>query len=396
MQFSNDNIFTTKISDIISFGSFIGKYEAISLQQDIKDKNGNILISAKRPLRESTLKSLLNKELASSYEISLVISKELRDALADKVSKEFRRIISLSDFSFPAFLFEKKNINMHRIIRVTMRNRFFMNFLTKILYENKKIKIHLLEVCAISTGLMASLKGSDYRYAHFMRLFQAAILHDYAISELPNWDEEEAFEGKSKHDMESANKISGNELSSDISEIILKNNHLNQEYSNDDLSTEDSWFNNPVKLSSAILNLAEYYTYAKRLIGAQNNKDEMGLVMYQIGVHTEKGYFPRQLVKILETYFRKYAVFFEYGKQIGALQNQCIHKKFALAYPKPKATQILCKNNSVPCKLRLYGQPLMVVSAEGDTWARLGEQIRPGWHDKCNLSVKLPTPPNIF
>ncbi|MDH5718712.1 MAG: hypothetical protein OEZ22_13890 [Spirochaetia bacterium] len=399
MQFENNNIFTTKLSDIIAFANFLGKYEAIALHQEIKDKNGNILISAKRPLNENLVKSLLKRDLDNLGEISLVISNTLRDAIAERIYKEFQKIVNLGEFSFPAYLFEKKSLDLKRIIKVTIRNHFFLGYLIKIIFENKNIKNHLIEVSAIAVGLMANLVNKNYKYGHFMRLFQAAILHDYSITNNPNWEEEENFEGKTQHDIQSAHAISGNELSSDISEMILNHNHLKQSFKKDESAKEEEeWFENPVILSSVILNLVEYYTHAKRIISQQKgNKDEMTLVSYQIALQTEMGFFPIRLLRLFESYFTKYTKFFKYGEEIAIIQNACQYKKYALAYPKPKATQILCKNSKVTCEeFRLYGQPLMVVVPESDTWIRLGENIPPGWHDKCKLSLKLPKPPDNF
>ena len=397
MEFVNKTFYTDKVSELNSFGSFLGNLQYLSLDAELKDKKGNILVQPKRPLTAQIVKALSSREDDNEFKFYLDNSKSFNEALVARIVKEINQHISLADFSYASFLLDKQRINTSRVATLALGNDFFKGFITMLLYEHKPIANHLFEVALTSVGLMANLKPNTFSNGELAKIFIAGILHDYSISQTVMWEEKDIFssENPNQHDVESASQVSNQKIDEDIPEIIKYNNHLRNNYQG--VAKGGSWFNDPVELMSVIINIVEYYTYVRRDVMKRGGvEDPMSVVMYEISLEAEKGFFPKPLIGLFEGYFSKYAEFFKYGEGIGAVENKCPHGPYALAYPKPKSTQVLCKNSEVPCPHRYSGKQLNVVRSENDMTGRYGEHLYPGWYDKCDFSEQLPAPPKNF
>lgn len=393
MMFSDGHFQTTSIADLTRFARFLERYDTISLKNEIKSRNGQILVMAERPLTENFIKSLLTRNDIQEDTFIFVNTENFKASIINKIIKEFEKRLDMSDYSFASFLLKQQEFDIRRVVRGSFSNSFFFGFLTTIIMEKKAITDHLIEVALTSIGLLLNSKIEQLKYSDLIKLFQAAILHDFTITDKISWEKEDTFETKVEHDRESAMAVSDKELSPDIPEIILSNNKLQPFYRE---ATDVKWYKNLTEIMSVTLNLVEYYTYLKR--NSDNTKpasgekrDEMSMVLYQLSLITEKGYFPSILLSHFEKFFNKYEHFFQYGKAIGKVEAMCIFEKYAYAYPKPKSTQLLCKNSSFPCEHRFYSQPLKVVQDHSSV--RFIEKLYLGWYDKCLFNKFLPEPP---
>ena len=392
MRYENGQFSTEHINELMAFGNFLGGLEFLSLDHEIKDAKGNILVQAKRPLRSSILKALSTRS-EQQWQFYLHNSDNFKASLTGKLIKEINARMNLAGFSFASYLLNRQRINITRIVTAAMKNEFFVGFVTLLLLKQKPIMEHLFEVALTSLGILANYKKEELQTSEMARIFQAGMLHDFTISESVYWEKDEEFQEEPDHDKKSAEAISDKNLDPSVPDIVSTSNQLKNNYLN--ATRDDSWNYSMSELSAVILNLVEYYTFACRLVAEQNVEDETARVMYLISLQAEKGYFPKPLIAIYEQFFDKYAEFFKYGEAIGAIENLCPHGPYALAYPKPKSTQVLCKNSEVPCIHRIAGKPLNVVNADND-FNRFGEQLYPGWYEKCRFSEKLPEPPKIL
>ncbi|MCE9499728.1 MAG: hypothetical protein K8R21_04405 [Leptospira sp.] len=389
MKHDGKFFFTSRINTVNRFADYLGGLELIRLEDEIKDEEGRVLIQAKRPLRDSILQSLLNRGMDDKVTLRFENHKGFSGALVTAVMKEIERFVSLSSFSFASHLLKKSEMDLIRVVNGAMQNDFFSGFITLQLYEKNQIMEHLFEVAITATGIFAVLKPKDYSYSDLIHIFQAGILHDFAMAESTKWEEEEDFDKETDHDLRSANGLKDKEIHGDIPEIIQTHNHLEKKYIG--AEKKDSWYQNPVELSGIIIKLLEYFCFLKRKLNTDD--DFLPKVMYHISLQAEKGYFPKYLLSFFIDHFSKYEDFFHYGASIGKVENMCPHGSYALAYPKPKSTQVVCRDSSIPCMHRLASQNIKVVSLENEKYSsRLGEQLEPGWYEKCAFSDKLPEP----
>jgi len=392
MEYLDGHFQTDKIAKLTEFARFIGRYDIISLKNEIKTNNGNTLVQAERTITEKFMKSLLTRDDLVIDQFIIKNTENLKAAIASKITKEFEAKLDLAEFSFCAYLLNKKPLDIRRIVRTTLNNKFFLGYVTNQFFNETHIVEHLTEIALTSLGLINSI-SKDVTYSDFSNIFMAAFLHDYSIGDDKNWETFDDFAALHDHDKDSAAAVSDKELPSIVPEIILTNNKLRITFQGND---NEQWYANNTELSSTILNLAEYFSFLKREANRDKpESDEMPIVIYQLSLATEKGYFPKHLVGVFENHYSKYNFYFQYGARIGAIEAKCILNDLARAYPKPKATQLLCKDSSEECVHRIISQPLKVVS-DKITKDKIFEQLNSGWYDKCNFSDSLPNPPEKF
>ena len=78
----------------------------------------------------------------------------------------------------------------------------------------------------------------------------------------------------------------------------------------------------------------------------------------------------------------------EKNNKIAQIENQCLHPPSAWAYPKPKASQVLCKNNHHTCPHYVSGWNISVISTQ-EAIGYIGTNLRPGSYPKCRLEKDL-------
>ncbi|MDH4263449.1 MAG: hypothetical protein OEV78_10440 [Spirochaetia bacterium] len=391
MQFLENHFEVSDLIEIIKLARFVEKYEVLTVKNEIKTVQGNILIQNGRNLTENLVKSLQARTDLAKDIFIIQNSENLKMSIVNRIHKEYLKKMDLSDYSFCAFLINKNPLDFRRILRGSLNNGFFLGFLTDLFMNNYEILPHLIEVSLTSIGLLSNTKDDEIDYSDYIKLFQASILHDFTLTKDRQWQKSDSFENDNNHDRESAMSISDKNLPPDISEIILAHNKLQVKYIN---NSELKWYGSKLELLIGILNLSEYYTYIKRL-RQENLDNEMAIVLYQLSLITEKGYFPLHLLGLFEAYFSKYSKIFKYGQQIGKIEGMCVKEsKIAAAYPKPRSTQLLCKNSTIPCEHRIYNLPLKVVT-DKKIGSSIFEVLTTGWYDKCKFAIHLPDPPEI-
>ena len=391
MQFNEDHFEVLDLTEVIKLARFVEKYEVLTVKNEIKTVQGNILIQNGRNLTENLVKSLQTRTDLAKDIFIIQNNENIKMSIVNRIHKEYLKKMDLSDYSFCAFLINKNPLDFRRILRGSLNNGFFLGFLTDLFMNNYEILSHLIEVSLTSIGLLSNIKDKEIDYSDYIKLFQASILHDFSLTKDRQWHKSDSFDIENNHDRNSAMSISDKNFPPDISEIILAHNKLQPKYIN---NSDIKWYNSKLELLIGILNLSEYYTYIKRL--RQDNLDnEMAIVLYQLSLITEKGYFPLHLLGLFEAYFSKYANIFKYGQQIGKIEGMCIKEsKIAAAYPKPRSTQLLCKNSTIPCEHRIYNLPLKVVT-DKKIGSSIFEVLSTGWYDKCKFAIHLPDPPEI-
>ncbi|MBE7410682.1 MAG: hypothetical protein L6Q54_03130 [Leptospiraceae bacterium] len=391
MEHDGKYFFTNRVGQIYKFGEFLGNLDYLRLEDEIKDEEGRVLVQAKRPLKDTILQSLINRGLDEKLTLRFENTEYFESHLISMVISKSDKLLGLNSYSFPAHLLKSTEVDMDRVIRSALKNKFFLGFMILTMFNESAVLDHLFEVTLTSIGLYATQKKDNLTYSELIHLFQAGMLHDYTTMNSVKWEEEEIFGGESNHDALSASEIDRKEIAKEVSKIIDGHNRIELRYLNAD--KRDNWYSDPVELSRIILKLVEYFNFQKRLLANEESSTEK--VMYDISLQAQKGYFPNPVIKGFVGFFNKYTEFFTYGSDIGKVENKCPHGKFALAYPKPKSTQVVCKNPEIPCKHRLASQPIKVVAIENEKHkSRLGDHLEPGWYEKCAFSNDLPIPPN--
>lgn len=396
MEFLDDVITTNEIHDLFRLGNTVGNVEALELKESIKDDNDKVLLQAKRPLKINLLETLDDKYKGKKFNFVIELTEDLILKVFSVLKKDIDKKLGMYDYSFAGYLFKKNKIDLIRVLKRALSKNFFVTYLLSLLYADRKIWDHLMEVSLTSLGLLASISDDDIEYQDYGVMFQAGMLHDYSIVNLSNWSDHENFESQdADHDKKSGQGIAAKDLNPMVKEIIENHNHLRVRFLEENEAKSTRWYNSKTDIMSTILNVVEYYIWFKgeSKVNESESESATGSVLYQLGLLTEKGNFPYGLMKFFKIFYSKYTEIFEYGQNIGAIENSCVHKRYALAYPKPKATQVLCKDNLKDCPKRIHSQRINVVKNQTEENNRYGTELKKGWYDKCSLTSELPNPP---
>jgi hypothetical protein len=124
---------------------------------------------------------------------------------------------------------------------------------------------------------------------------------------------------------------------------------------------------------------------SKRFAGYDNAND---LLILSFAYNTEKGYFSKQIGDIMIDSFKQYDGVIKKVRKIAEIENMCLFKDSAWAYPRTEPAQILCKNKEYKCKYVETGWDICIVS-EKEAMGYVGMKLLPGIYPKCALESKL-------
>lgn len=110
------------------------------------------------------------------------------------------------------------------------------------------------------------------------------------------------------------------------------------------------------------------------------------VVMFAYNV--EKKNFNEEIANPMIDCFRQYEKIIKRIRKVAKLENLCLHPPSAWAYPKPKAVQILCKNNHHTCHHYISGWNINVISTQ-EAIGYIGTSLTPGSYPKCRLEKDL-------
>lgn len=113
-----------------------------------------------------------------------------------------------------------------------------------------------------------------------------------------------------------------------------------------------------------------------------------------LAYNTAKGYFEKTLVIGSLGRFREYEVDIKHLAALAQVEGGCIHGgRYAWAYPKPRATQVLCSENLFACPHIKTAWTFHLVAPQR-AYGRIGRNLPAGTYHKCALEEDLPPSPS--
>jgi hypothetical protein len=111
-------------------------------------------------------------------------------------------------------------------------------------------------------------------------------------------------------------------------------------------------------------------------------------VSFRVAYNARKGYFNLSIVQPVLHKFREYELEYRSLMLIADIEGRCLHPPSAWAYPKPRATQIICKHGITSCPHLQTGWDLHVISPQ-DAFGWIGASLDAGRYQKCHLESEL-------
>lgn len=411
MYITSKGIEFNNLKEFSKFASDNNLVGFIQLKEAIKDKTGNILIKELVSIKESALKKLESMDGQYEPNFKVHMNDELLEKLALAIAKKVTPYIDESKNQFIKHLFDHNSSiisNYTSFIQSSFYETRILLIFYRLMVERPEFFEYSIELALLTLGTIIQ-KPHPLKFIH-RHAFLGGFFIDMVYSESDYWrqtyySEPDMIQVSKLSSItaqnvglsdEIAQAIEGNILPEIYTETkvepidyeVLKRNSLLQKVDRGEESQEvDAVRPDAVHLLTEAMKIARFIKETfKKLENSKDDTVEQLLIMFTY--NTEKGIFLKDLAYPLISRFKEYKSTVTRIRKIAELENKCINPPSAWAYPKPQATQILCKNKVYTCKYFIGGWDISIVNPQ-TALGYLGLPLNPGAYPKCKLEKEL-------
>ena len=419
MIIRKDEIEFVNASEFYKFVSTNDLFGIIQLKEPLLDANGKLLIREKVNLNESLIKKITTLEGKYVSILRASLNKNLTDKLAERLAKEAIQKIEdqeNSDILYHLFENNQTGVNNYKAI---IQNAFYdpriVIFLFRLLTEKKEffdycISLGLLTLAAV-IQVPFQIRFVN-RYAFLTGIFCDACLMDteYWKEAITNGQDLTLIAKTSASFLTKNNLptvIVNSIASADFQSLQIEQNPqfrvslttLNSispsievpvDYQDagtlEDDSPPEEDVSNLIEIIGEALKISKFITILQMKLAGSERLAEKLIAIFSYNV--EREVFRKDMSNPMIAMFKEYQEAVAKARRIGAVENMCLYKPSAWAYPKPDPTQILCKNKVTECPYIVSGWDIKIVS-DKDSIGYLGTRLFPGQYPKCKLEEHL-------
>lgn len=402
--------------------SFIREYEMsglVKLSEPIVDNSGNVLFKENLFLKESILNRLEEMEGQFKPIFKVIITEDILKRLRVSLSKRFLKILEDPGNDFLRELYEETRHRYKDYIRSAFYgNRSLVLTFFKISKENRPFFYHAGTLGLLSLGIMIQ---RAYRVRFINRnAFLSGLLADLPLSGGTIWKNypegeqekkalarkgaelarrfkmpEEICEAIQNHPfLESQPSLIPAELPAGLDDLndeefdeLIGGESEGEEAGEMNYPTMDPAQSGPAAtLITECLKIARYVVFSTAKIERKEHFAEE--LVYNVAYNAARGYFHKELINPLIKRFRAYEETARKVMRVAEIEQHCLFPPSAWAYPKPRASQILCKNHIMDCPKIVMGWDIHVVSTQ-DALGWIGAPLKAGEYSKCSLEDEL-------
>jgi hypothetical protein len=383
----------------------------IQLKEAIKDKTGNILIKELVSIKESAIKKLESMDGQYDQNFKIHMNNDMLEKLGFAVAKKITPYIDDSKDEFIKHLFDHSSSiisNYTSFIQSSFYEPKILLIFYRLMIERPEFFEYAIELSLLTLGTIIQ-KPHPMKFIH-RHAFLGGFFIDMVYSESDYWKQTYYTEA----DMIQVSKLSsitaqnvglsdevvqsieGNILPEIYTETkvvpldyeTLKRNSLLLKVDRGDSESEnDPARPEAIHLLTEAMKIARFIKEThKKLENSKEDIVEQLLIMFTY--NTEKGIFLKELAYPIIARFKEFKSTVSRIRKIAELENRCVNPPSAWAYPKPKATQILCKNKVYGCKYFVGGWDISIVNPQ-TALGYLGVPLNPGSYPKCKLEKEL-------
>ena len=391
-----------EFSDLKEFSKFITDLDLlgiIQLREALKDKKGNILIKELVYIRDSSIKKL--ESISDQYIpiFKVQTNSELIGKIRKKISQEVTPVINETEKSFISILFTQ-NVSGMKNTENLIGNSFYSDNLVLTLYEimigDKDFFQHIIRMGLLCLGTVIQ-KNYAIKLIH-RNAFLTGLCADLIFFKTNYWKNANLDDSLMLSIMKLNITIANNivrglyvvESPDNIDIELLKQNPFFQNpfSESEKKSTADNeYYADTIKVLTEALKITRFISEANKNM-EQNDDDIVQKLIVMFAYNVEKKNFDEEIANPMISCFRQYEKVIKRTRKIAQIENQCLHPPSAWAYPKPKASQVLCKNNHHTCPHYVSGWNISVISTQ-EAIGYIGTNLRPGSYPKCRLEKDL-------
>ena len=384
----------TSYRDFLKFTEYAGEGVQLEFAEPVHDSAGAVLIQRGLHVRPNLLKNLWQFFNAGNLNENIVIAdtKQLHTAIRERICRSLFRCLQPGRFHVAQALTDASQVNIRGVLSNLLQRHDVMPVFMKLDQAEDPLLPHLGEVALVAGGFAEQYcraSGNEKLMRETVRTaIYAGLLHDIALADDDDFllnDIEKIRE--SNHAAKSAEQAK--KLIAAVPEpvmAIIAEHHRDTNVFDPD---GDSLLP-PERIAAESLALSEYIFVQLR---SQYRKDESmnsaELLFYELGRAFGQGKFHPQFKMITSRLWENLFATLYYGYEIGQVENRCLHKPSAIAYPTPRCTQIMCHDHVTKCANYDDHLPLEILQATRFP-GRPGTMITPGKYGKCRLATELP------
>ncbi|HMV44370.1 MAG TPA: hypothetical protein PKD50_17685, partial [Leptospiraceae bacterium] len=172
-------------------------------------------------------------------------------------------------------------------------------------------------------------------------------------------------------------------------EVLKQNPFLQSSESqkeNNQNPSDNEYYEDTIRILKEALKITRFISETNKKLA--DSDDIIQKLIIMLAYNVERKYFDPELADPMIDCFRQYEKIVKRMRKIAKLENLCLHPPSAWAYPKPKAVQILCKNNHIGCLHYISGWNINVIVAQ-EAVGYIGTNLKPGSYPKCRLEQQL-------
>ncbi len=404
-----------ELKEFTMFVNSLDLFGAVQLRDSIKDKKGNILIKDNVNIKETTLKKLesIPGQFESKFRVNM--TSELTGRIKKVLTAEIMPGIKKSKNEFISILYNNDQssiVSTEGLINSAFYSNDLVLVLYKIMLEQKDFFQHIVSMGLMCLGTVIQKNYNIkliHRYAFLTGLFSDIVFFRTDYWRNSNLDETLMGKLAKLNGQIAQNVAMPMQIVSAIQNHVVKGvyivdkpdpmdfNILNQNpflenvpretgVSDDYELVDNEHYDEIVKILTESLKITRFISETYKRISGADNVAEKLVVMFCYNV--ERGIFNQEIANPMIDRFKEYEQIVKRTRKIAELENKCTYPPSAWAYPKPKATQILCKNKVIECPHYIGGWDINVVTAQ-EAVGYVGTALKPGSYPKCKLEKEL-------
>ncbi|TGK03191.1 hypothetical protein EHQ53_07030 [Leptospira langatensis] len=431
MKVSPKSLEYTSIEEVLNFVRDYGAGNMLRFLHAIEDNSGNVLVKEEVQVKESALARL--KEIKGQYnaDFKIKLTKELVGQIQDKLCEKIVFQLKTTDKKFLKFMYEENTFNYKGIIRNALSNKKHLLALFKVYEVNANFFKHICELGLLALGIVLIPDALKYkmlrRYSFLGGVFMdiARVSGDQWNRPFPDDTEKTRIAKQCANFMQkldlpefvcsaASNHVPlGLQDNTEVSAIPAKKGDRENpdetffaelliedgESDSGPAAEEEEESGLPDKsedfLRELLTDSLKIARYIHTVSSFTHDKEYvMEELVYFLAYNTTRGYFNELLANPLVNLFKQFEENVKRMRKLAEVEMQCLHPPAAWAYPKPKASQVLCKNKVWDCPNIVQGWDIHVISSQ-EAFGWVGSSLAADHYPKCKLEEELDSLPEI-
>ncbi|XDD50355.1 hypothetical protein AB3N59_00595 [Leptospira sp. WS92.C1] len=423
MKVTHSSLEFDSIETLIDFTKEFETGSMIRFLSPIEDNSGNVLVKEEVQVKESALARLKDIKGQYSPKFEVKLNKELLGQIQNILSVKIVNQLKVSDMKFLKFMYENSVYNYKGIIRNALHSKKIVLTLLKVYNQNLNFFKYISELGLLTLGIVMIPDTMKFRLLR-RYAFTAGLLMDIPrintdkFTKLPFEDAEKIRIAKKSSDIlqkldlqEFIYSAISNHMPLGMTEnpdkpiVIDKSGQTeipNETFLDDILSNDgESDSNQENAEEDAVAQksfdffqalLTDALKLARYIANLSHNASDKDYVMeelvYYIAYNTSRKYFDELLANPLVAIFKEFEGNVKRLRKIAEVEMKCVYPPSAWAYPKPKSSQILCKNKVWGCPNIVMGWDIHVITAQ-EAFGWVGTSLPVDNYPKCKLEEEL-------